>query len=218
MHKGRIDTLKQRIEQYNEEITGLEAQVQSAGAQLALIAEEVGPMKRLVSKGYAAKPQLLAIQRQKEGLEGNRGQYLASIAKARQSIIETEMQIANTVNELATENMDETKDVQKQLTDTEARLRAAADIMDRTTILSPYEGIVAAMQHHTVGGVIQPGTPIMDIIPQDELLVVEAEVKPIDIAIEEGSAIVRFGQVIFGNHALPDSCYWLEAQTGSNTR
>lgn len=181
MHKGRLGTLKQRIEQYNEEIIGLEAQVKSADAQLELIVEEVEPMQRLVDKGYVAKPQLLAIQRKKEELEGNRGQFLASIAKARQSIIETEMHIANTVNELATENMDETKDVQKELADTEAKLRAASDVMNRTIITSPYEGVVTGMQYHTVGGVIAPGTPIMDIIPQNELLIIEAEVKPTDI-------------------------------------
>ncbi|MGE0753607.1 MAG: HlyD family type I secretion periplasmic adaptor subunit [Alphaproteobacteria bacterium] len=183
----KLQTLQQRIEQQNEEIKGLEAQVKSAEGQLALIAQEIEPTERLVEKGYASRPQLLALQRQREELEGNRGQYISSIAKARQSITEAELQIANLKNEFSTEVADELKDAQAQIADLEEKLRATSDVLDRTVITAPYEGVVTGLQHHTVGGVIAPGTSIMDIVPQEEQLIVEAQVSPTDIdVVEEG--------------------------------
>lgn len=179
----KLQTLRQRIAQHDEEIKGLQAQVKSAEGQLALIAQEIEPTERLVEKGYAAKPQLLALQRQQEELAGNRGQYLSSIAKARQSITESELQIANLQNEFATQIADELKDAQAQIADLEEKLRATSDVLDRTVITSPYEGIVTGLQYHTVGGVISPGTAIMDIIPQKEQLIIEAQVSPGDIDV-----------------------------------
>lgn len=184
-HIGKVNTLKQRIEQSNEEIVGLQAQVKSAEGQLRLIAQEVGPMERLVSKGYAAKPQLLALKRQQQELEGNRGQYLAAIAKARQGVTETEMQIVNANNDFATEIADEMRDIQAKITDFEEKLRATSDVMARTIITAPYEGVVNGLKYHTIGGVITPGTPIMDIVPQSDKLIVEAQVHPTDIDVVE---------------------------------
>lgn len=183
MQAGKLNTLRQRIAQHEEEIHGLEAQVRSAGAQIALLEEEMAPMERLVKKGYVAKPQLLALQRHREELEGNRGHYLAQIAQARQGITETEMQIANVRNEFSTRNADELRDVQAQVAGAEEKLLATSDIVSRTVISAPHEGIVTGLKYHTVGGVVGPGTPIMDIVPQNEKLVVEAQVQPADIDV-----------------------------------
>lgn len=199
----KLKTLKQRIELYNEEITGLRAQVRSADGQLKLITQEVAPMQRLVSKGYAAKPQLLALQRRQQELEGNRGQYLAGIAKARQSITETNMQIVDMGNEFDTQNTTEMKEVQAQLADYEERLRATSDVVARTSITSPYEGIVTGLKYHTVGGVITPGSPIMDIVPQQEKLVVEAQVNPSDIDVVEPGLSTRVSFSAYKTRSLP---------------
>lgn len=203
MRDGKIRTLNQRKEQYNEEIVGLEAQVRSADGQLSLIKQEVEPMERLVEKGFAAKPQLLAIQRKHAELVGNRGQYIASIAKAKQSITETQMQISNTENEFATQNTDELKDVQSKLADLEEKLRTATDVMSRTVIVAPYEGVVTGLKYHTVGGVIAPGTPIMEIIPQNELLIVEAQVKPSDIDMLKLGSDTKISLSAYKTRSLP---------------
>lgn len=183
LQEGKMATLKQRVEEYNEEIIGLKAQVRSAEAQLSLIQEEIEPMERLVAKRYAAKPQLLALHRKKEELEGNRGQYMASIAKTKQSIGEAELQLTTLRHEFANQIADELGDAQAKISDNEERLTSAADVVHRTTIKSPYEGVVTGMKYHTVGAVISPGEALMDIIPQNERLVIDAQVQPSDIDV-----------------------------------
>lgn len=183
MQEGKIAILKQRIEEYNEEIIGLSAQVKSAEAQLLLIQEEIEPMERLVAKRYAAKPQLLALHRHKEELEGNRGQYMANIAKTKQSIGEAELQLTTLRHEFATQIAEELGNAQATISDNEERLTSASDVVHRATIISPYEGVVTGMKYHTVGAVISPGEALMDIIPQNERLVIEAQVQPADIDV-----------------------------------
>lgn len=180
---SKLKTLKQRVEEFNEEIKGLEAQVASADSQLELVEQEVEPTQKLVDKGYAAKPQLLALLRHQKELQGNRGQYMASIAKARQSITEAELQITTMENEFASQNAEQLRDAQAKVSDLEEKHRATSDVMHRTIITSPYEGIVTGLKYHTIGGVIAPATPIMDIIPQNERLIVDAQIQPSDIDV-----------------------------------
>ncbi|PZP84035.1 MAG: HlyD family type I secretion periplasmic adaptor subunit [Azospirillum brasilense] len=203
LQEGKMATLKQRIEEYNEEIGGFEAQVKSAEGQLALIQEEIEPMERLVAKRYAAKPQLLALHRKKEELEGNRGQYTANIAKTKQSIGEAELQLTTLRHEFASQIADELGDAQAKISDNEERLASAADIMHRTTITSPYEGIVTGMKYHTVGAVISPGEALMDIIPQNEPLVIDAQVQPADIDVVSKGLHTRIVFSAYKTRSMP---------------
>ena len=180
-YQDKVKTLQLRIEQTREEIDGLDAQVKSAGGQISFIDDEIKTVREMVTKGLSPKPRLLALQRERERLAGDKGQFLSSIAKAKQSINETEVQLLNLKNEFQTQNADELKDTHGKISDLEERLRAASDIVTRTTVVSPTEGIVTGMKFHTEGGVIAPGTPILDIIPQNEELVLEAKINPIDI-------------------------------------
>lgn len=202
-HEGKVKTLRQHNEQANEEIVGLEAQVKSADGQLALINKEEVPVQKLVDKGYAAMPQLLALQRQRAEVQGNRGQYLASIAKAKQSITETELQIANADNDFATQIADELRDVQGKISDFEEKLRATSDVVERSVITAPYEGVVTGLKYHTIGGVITPGTPIMDIVPQTDSLVVEAQVQPTDIDMLEVGQETRIMLSAYKSRSMP---------------
>ncbi len=204
MQESKLATLKQQIEEYKEEISGFQAQVDSADAQLELIVEEITPMKRLVKKGYAAKPQLLALKRKKEELHGNKGQYLASIAKAKQSIREAELQLATLRNEFSSQIARELSEAQSKISDNEERLSSADDIVKRTIIDSPYEGIISNMKYHTVGGVIAPGEPVMDIIPQNEQLEIEVQIQPADIDVVTTGLDTRIIFSAYKTRSMPE--------------
>jgi HlyD family type I secretion membrane fusion protein len=160
-------------------------------------------MQKLVKRGYAAKSQLLALQRHKEELEGNRGQYMAGIAKVQEAMIETDLQLIDFNNEFATQIADEMREVQATISDQEEKLGAASDVLGRTTITAPYEGIVTGLKYHTIGGVITPGTPIMDIVPQADRLVVEAQVQPHDIDVVEAGLETRISFSAYKTRSLP---------------
>lgn len=183
--KGKLNSLRQRMEGMKDEITGLQAQKESSEGQLTLINEELKSVEELYKKGLATKPRLLELKRNAEELKGNIGQYIAQIAKARQGITETEMDIVNLENEFSSHLAEESRDIHSKISDYEEKLRAATDVMRRTVITSPSEGIVTGLKFHTVGGVVMAGAPIMDITPQSDKLVVEVHVQPTDIDVVE---------------------------------
>jgi HlyD family secretion protein len=201
--QGKVKTLALRIAQLREEIVGLRAQVKSAEGQLALIGEEVSSVQILVGKGLAPKPRLLALQRTQEELGGNRGQYVAQIAKAEQTISETRLQIINIENEFATQLAGELREVQMTIADQEKKLRAATDVVDRTTITAPSEGIVTGLKFHTVGGVVAAGTPILDIVPQSDTLIIEAKVQPTDIDVVKPGLPSKIVPTAYKTRRLP---------------
>ncbi len=185
-HESYLDkakTLKLRIEQTRDEIEGLQAQVKSAAGQITFIDDEIKTVREMVKKGLSPKPRLLALQREREKLAGDKGQYTSGIAKAEQSINETEVQLLNLKNEFQSQNADQMKETHGKVSDLQEKLRAASDVVTRTIVTSPTEGIVTGMKFHTEGGVIAPGTPILDIIPQNEELVLEVQVNPMDIDV-----------------------------------
>lgn len=199
----KIKTLKLKIDQTREEIGGMESQVKSAGGQLAYIEDEIDSVSKLVSKGLAVKSRLLALQREKERLEGDRGQYVANISKAKQSINEIEVQLLNLKNDFNSQNGDALKESHAKLGDIQEKLRAAVDVVNRTIITSPSEGIVTGLKFHTIGGVIAPGTPIMDIIPQGEELILEARINPVDIDVVTAGLSARVVFSAYRSRAMP---------------
>jgi HlyD family type I secretion membrane fusion protein len=178
---GQIDILSQRMVQLDSELGGLEAQLIGAEEQLSLIRDELTGVRMLVDKGLERRPRLLALQRDAASLEGACGEHRALIARAQQRRGETELQIIDLRNRRSEEVADELRDVQGRLTELRERLIVAADELHRTVITAPTAGIVMDLRFRTTGGVVGAGEPILDIVPADEALVIEAKVKPTDI-------------------------------------
>ena len=108
------------------------------------------------------------------------GQIIAEIAEAQLSIGETQQRIIQLQNDYRTELSTDLTESQNLYFETGDRLFAVRDQVARTRILAPLEGKVINMQVHTVGGVVPPAQPIMNIVPEDDKLIVEAKVMPTD--------------------------------------
>lgn len=184
---GQVNVLQERIMQYNEQIKGLEAQTEEVKKQNGLIAQEVKSVAGLVEKGLEQKPRLLALQRRKSELDSEAAKHFSEIATIKGSISESQLQIINVQNEYLKDVMTELKEVQQQVSDLQEKIQASGDILKRTVITAQQAGKVTGLKYHTIGGVISPGAPIMDIVPQDDRLIIEAHVKPQDIdVVHEG--------------------------------
>ena len=123
----------------------------------------------------------MALQRDKARLEGERGQFIAEIARARGKISETELQIIQLDQDFRTEVLKDLRDSQGKIAELRERVIAAEDQLKRVDIRAPQSGIVHQLTVHTVGGVIANGETIMLIVPRADTLVVEAKVAPQDI-------------------------------------
>ena len=184
-HKRTL--LLQKIAQINEEIAGLRAQVTSQSRQLTLIAEEVKGVTHLLNKGLERKPRLLALQRSQAEIAGLRAANEAAIARALQAIGEAEQQITTLDAERQEEIGTRLAEVTGELAAARDRLVAAADVLRRVVITAPIAGTVVQLKAHTVGGVVGSGQPILDIVPRDEDLLIDARIAPTDIdVVREG--------------------------------
>jgi HlyD family type I secretion membrane fusion protein len=186
---GQIDVLEERIMQYNNQIYGLMSQGQYVQTQIRLIASEIKTTKYLVDKGLEQKPKLLALQRKDAELGAEASRYHSEIATAKGSISETKLQIINVRIEYLKDVLAELKEVQQQISDVQEKLQASGDILQRTVIVAAQSGKITGLKFHTIGGVITAGAPIMDIVPQNDRLIIEAQVLPQDIdVVHEGLA------------------------------
>lgn len=180
---ARKRVLRQRIEQLKEQIKGYDAQVESASLQLKLIAQELQGKELLQNKGLLPLPVLLAVKRAEAEIGGRRGEYIASIAQAKQQIGETELQLLSMDAERAEKIAAELAKTRADLATVNERLFASNDILKRTTLVAPVSGTVVNLRFKTKGGVIQRGEHILDIVPADDKLLIEARVSPTDIDV-----------------------------------
>ncbi|MCW0180956.1 MAG: HlyD family type I secretion periplasmic adaptor subunit [Zavarzinia sp.] len=192
--RGQVVILRQRIEQLSRQKEGLQAQLEANKLQIGTINQELTGLRRLFAEGLAPKTRILALERSAADLNGRLGQLISDIARSDVAVGEAQLQIDQVDNTFRSDVVQDLEKVEREIAELEEQRTAALDQMARTEIRAPVAGIVVGLAVHTVNGVIAPGGHILDIVPQDQTLVVEAFVKPEDIdKVQPGeTAEVRF--------------------------
>lgn len=183
--QGQVAIQRQKISQIEEKITGLKAQRTSNERQVSIMREELEGLRELYEKGYYPRTRILEMERELARLDGEIGSATAWIAQARNSISEARLQIEQVRQEFNEKVSNALAEVGAQISELRQRLVVTAQKLKRTTIRAPQDGVVQNMKVHTVGGVVRPGEEIMQVIPVQDRLIVEAEVSPRDIDIVE---------------------------------
>ena len=187
---GQKSILQQRVGQFDEQISGLRALVTAKGTQARLIKEELKDLSGLLERGYVTKTRVLALEREEARLEGERAEHVAAIARSEQGIGESRLQMFQLEKSRQEEIARELRDVQAKITELRERMVAASDMLRRIDIVAPVSGTIMDLAVHTAGGVIGPGVPLMDIVPLNDVLVVEVHINPIDIdTVRPGSEV-----------------------------
>lgn len=179
--QGEISVLAQRIKQLQVQISGLDTLQQTEQQRIVSLQEEVNDFRKLLKKGYVDKGRIRQLARTSAALKGERAKHLAEIARAQIQIGETQLQILQLRKRFLSDVVIKLRGTQTEIFDLEERMRALQDTLLRTEIRAPTSGTVVGLGMHTLGGVISPGIPILEIVPQGEPLVVEARVQPTDI-------------------------------------
>jgi HlyD family type I secretion membrane fusion protein len=179
--QGETGIYEQRIAQIDEQITGFRAQQQSKSRQIELINEELAGLKTLLAKGFAEKPKVLALEREAARLGGERGELIAEIASAKTSISEAKLQILQLRKDFREQVEQELREVRAEILDLRERVAAASFVLDHLEVRAPEDGVVVGLQVHAHGQVVRPGQTILEMVPIDDQLVVEAKVRPVDI-------------------------------------
>ncbi|MDJ0741337.1 MAG: HlyD family type I secretion periplasmic adaptor subunit [Gammaproteobacteria bacterium] len=179
--KKRI--VAQRIGQYEKEIEGLEAQVSADDERLELIGKELADMERLFERKLVPVTRVLELQRNVAKIRGERGSNLAEIARVGQRISEARLEIIELDESRREEAVLQLREARQQLSEAQEKIPALEDASRRLDVRAPIDGTVVNLQVHTIGGVIGPGEPIMEIVPKNDTLVIEAKINPIDIDV-----------------------------------
>jgi len=178
---GQAAQLNQRVRQSEEQILGLEDLIKSKYKQLELIGDELEGLRKLLVKGYVSKPRVLALEREEARLGGEISTHRSDIARTKSAISETEIQILQLKKDTVADVLGQLRESESQLSDLTEQLVTASDQLERVDIISPVTGVVHDLAVNTIGGVITPGQPIMQIVPANERLVIEARISPADI-------------------------------------
>ena len=172
--------LEQRILQLNEQIVGSDRQLVANREQQRLIGEETTGMKSLADQGYAPVNRVRALERNQAQLVGEEGSLVAQIARSREAIGEARLQSISLDRQVVEEVSGQLRDVQVQLDELQPKLQATRDQLARAIVRAPASGKVVGLSTFTVGGVVSPGQVLMEIVPGDKALVIQAMINPND--------------------------------------
>ena len=180
-HDGEAMLYDRQIQQLRAKAAGLSAQRKSREQLVASYESERVDFEALVRQGYAERQRVREMERNVAQSEGQRGSLISDLAATELQISETQVKTLQLGKELQREVAKELAEVQSDLSAVREKFRSLQDTVERTVVRAPDAGMVLGLAVHTLGAVVRPGERLLDIVPQNEKLVVEAQLSPQDI-------------------------------------
>lgn len=177
-----LQALGEQVDQKRKDVANLQTRDQTLSRSLAFLRNELGISQQLAEKGYRSKLEVLRLERQHSDLEGQLLVTRNSIPQAQSALAEAERKLEERRLSHRSQALAELNQRQAELAALSEVLRAQEDRVTRREVRSPVRGLIKQTKVHTIGGVIQPGADLMEIVPLDDRLVIEARVSPNDIA------------------------------------
>lgn len=200
--EAQVSIARQQLVQRQQELSEMRVKREQASQAYELTAKELALTKPLINSGAVSEVELLRLERDTTRFRGERDMAAAQILRSQAAMSEASRKIEEV--ELNARN-----EVRKELADTMAKLNAfteggvaLADKVKHAAIRSPVKGTVKRLLVNTVGGVVQPGRDLVEVVPLDDALILEAKVAPKDIAfLRPGqSAMVKFTAYDFSTY------------------
>jgi HlyD family secretion protein len=185
--------LRREIAGLQESIGGYKAQARATEERMALFSQELKDKSELLERQLVRRTEILALRRAEAGLSGELASLQARAADARERVSRAEQQIAQIKSAALQKSLEDLRATETELDDVREQIRAARDVMDRIEIRAPVAGIVVRLLHNTTGGVVAAGAVVLELLPLDDELVIEARLNPKEVVhVKEGlSAMVR---------------------------
>jgi HlyD family secretion protein len=175
--------LARRIAQLEQEVAAIERENEGLREQFDIVAEEIADKAQLLAQNLIRKPELLALRRLSSQLKSRIASNEATIARAAQKAEEIELQVLSLKTDFQDSLSKELVRVNSELAQIEEAMTSSEDVFMRTEIRAPVSGRVINLRSNTLGGIVRPGEPILDIVPAEDALVIEARLSPNDIDV-----------------------------------
>lgn len=179
--KSRTDILESQISQIGEQILGLEMQKTAMERRVANFQTMIARMLDGAEKGLVEKNILSQQQDEMIQIEASLGQIISEIAQAKNTTSKAKFEKLQIGQEYRQRANTELKEVRSNISELEQRKRVALDILNRVEIRAPSDGTIQNLKVHTIGSVIRPGDVLMELVPENEDLIINARVSPRDI-------------------------------------
>lgn len=176
--RSELATYSESIKAQEEAIKGYSSQIDGMSEQLRVAQQEWKGLRDLVVEGYAPRNKMWEHERLTLQQQINIDEMKANIARAKGSVAELQMRRQQRLNEARKEVDSQLAEVQREVTADAEKFHEAQEELNRTRIRSPVAGAVVGLAAQTVGGVVAPGARLMDIVPKDEALILEAHIPP----------------------------------------
>jgi HlyD family type I secretion membrane fusion protein len=183
--------------------SALEGQIESLRESSRLSGEELELNEKLVAEGHVARARLLPLRRAHAEMLARLGEARGELALAGQRAAELQARMADARNRYQQAATEELKLSSTRLRELEERLRPSQDQVDRQSIRSPVDGVVMGLRVTAAGEVLAAGAPILDVVPSNELLVVEARIRPQDINHVQTDSPARVRLAAFDARTTP---------------
>lgn len=192
--RGEVDVLRNRAAELEQQIRGYNEIIASKESLAKSYANEIKDLSSLLKEGFVSNERLRDQERNLSRLQAEIADHRSSIARAKVQIGETRLQILQTTQKFKSDVASKLAESQSRVYEARERLAALQDRFNRTEVKAPVSGMVMGLAVHTIGGVVQPGTNLLDIVPDAAKLIVETHIEPKDIdRVAVGSkAEVRF--------------------------
>jgi len=192
--QSTIDVLKRQAEQRRQELVEKQARQQQLSRSFELSNQELQMSEPLLAAGVMSEVEILRLKRTVNDLRGEMESNRLAIPRIRSSIDEVQQKINEAVTRFESEAARELSEVRAEMERTEESVSALKDRVTRTNVRSPMKGTIKRLMINTIGGVIQPGMDLVEIVPLEDNLLIEAQIRPADIAfLRPGQeAIIKF--------------------------
>lgn len=181
-HQALLLFLNSKLVQRQQERDEALAKSTSAARTAALTKQEISILEPLVEKGVEPRLELIRARQRAESASAEAASGGAQAERLSEAVNETENEIAATDSRYRAEAMGELGDIRAELSQLSETLPAIQDRVSRADVKSPIDGVVNQVHVATVGGVVKPGMPLVEIVPNGDTLLIEAQVRPEDIA------------------------------------
>jgi len=179
---GTVNILEQRLVQREQDVLQAQSTIESLDNMLDLISQEIGIMEPLVLQAIAPETRLLELRRELERAEGSQSSAKTSEISARAGIVEIESEIRNSQDAYVLSSMQDLASAVAELSELEEAIPSLEERVGRTVVRSPVTGIVNQLNFRTPGGYVNRGDVMVELVPTEDDLVIEARIKPADIS------------------------------------
>jgi adhesin transport system membrane fusion protein len=187
-------TLGQQLLQKTQELAEFRAKAQQYRSSMGLLQQELNMSQPLVAAGAISQVEILRLRRSLVEVRGSLNATNLAIPRAESAMAETKSKIEESELSFRSDAFKELNEIRTELQKITVSSVAIDDRVTRTTVVSPVRGVINQLKVNTIGGVVQPGSDMLEIVPLDDSLLIEAKVRPQDVAfLHPGQkAMVKF--------------------------